>query len=153
MKMTQQVSNEIAPQQLWLHSHDKSNYFITWSLFTDLVFFSIGSLTIGILNFNAPLVPSYHKEIWEHKNANTYCIQKTIFKFGRLKSLLNQYSHEKCKTSTEILMNVVCNLSPHKRSSKFSSYEIELRNRVTQIDVTLRVTNPKIFIEVLPSSY
>ena len=30
-----------------------------------------------------------------------------------------------------------------KRASKFSSYEIELRNRVTQNDVILRVTNSK----------
>ena len=31
-----------------------------------------------------------------------------------------------------------------KRGSEFSSYEIELRNRVTQNDVTLRVTNSKL---------
>ena len=40
-----------------------------------------------------------------------------------------------------------------ERGSKFLSYEIELRNRVTQHDVTLRVTNSEIFIEILPSSY
>ena len=40
-----------------------------------------------------------------------------------------------------------------ERSSKFSSYKIELRNRVTQNDVTLLVTNSKIFIEILLSSY
>ena len=37
--------------------------------------------------------------------------------------------------------------------SEFSSYEIELQNQVTQNDVTLRVTNSKIFIEILLSSY
>ena len=36
---------------------------------------------------------------------------------------------------------------------EFSSYEIELRNRVMQNDITLRVTNSKIFIEILLSSY
>ena len=35
------------------------------------------------------------------------------------------------------------------RLSEFSSYEIELRNRVTQNDVT----NSKMFIEILLSSY
>ena len=35
------------------------------------------------------------------------------------------------------------------RGSEFSSYEIELRNRVTPNDVILRVTNSKIFIEIL----
>ena len=37
--------------------------------------------------------------------------------------------------------------------SEFSSYQIELRNRVTQNDVTLPVTNSKMFIEILFSSY
>ena len=35
----------------------------------------------------------------------------------------------------------------------FSSYEIELRNRVTQNDVTLRVTNSKLFITFLLHSF
>ena len=39
-----------------------------------------------------------------------------------------------------------------KRASEFSSYKIELRNRVTQNDVTLWVTNSKTFIEILLSS-
>ena len=37
--------------------------------------------------------------------------------------------------------------------SEFSSYEIELRKSVMQSDVTLQVTNSKIFIEGLLSSY
>ena len=37
--------------------------------------------------------------------------------------------------------------------SEFSSYEIELRNQVTQNDVILRVTNSRFFIEFLLSSY
>ena len=36
---------------------------------------------------------------------------------------------------------------------EFSSYEIELRNQVRQNDVTLRVTNSKIFTETLLSGY
>ena len=39
------------------------------------------------------------------------------------------------------------------RGSEFSSYKIELRNRVTQNDVTLRVTDSKVFIKILLSSY
>ena len=46
----------------------------------------------------------------------------------------------------------ICGLLP-KPGSEFSSYEIELRNQVTQNDVTLRVTNSKIFIEILLFSY
>ena len=37
--------------------------------------------------------------------------------------------------------------------SKFSSSEIELRNRVTQNNVTLRASNWKFFIEKLLSNY
>ena len=37
--------------------------------------------------------------------------------------------------------------------SEFSCYEIELRNRTTQNDVTLRVTDSKIFKDSLLSSY
>ena len=37
--------------------------------------------------------------------------------------------------------------------SEFSSYGIELRNLVTQNDITPRVANSKIFIEILLSSY
>ena len=37
--------------------------------------------------------------------------------------------------------------------SEFSSYEIQLRNRVTQNGTTLRVTNPEIFLEIPLSSY
>ena len=37
--------------------------------------------------------------------------------------------------------------------SKFPSYETELRNWVTQNNVTIGVTNSKIFVEVLLLSY
>ena len=43
--------------------------------------------------------------------------------------------------------------NPTKRGSEFWCYQIELRNRVTENDVTLQVTNWKIFIEILFSSY
>ena len=39
------------------------------------------------------------------------------------------------------------------RGLEFSSHDIELRNRVKQNDVTLRVTNSEIFIVILLSSY
>ena len=39
------------------------------------------------------------------------------------------------------------------RGSEFSSYKIRLQNRVTQNKVIIRVTNSKIFIEILLSSY
>ena len=44
-------------------------------------------------------------------------------------------------------------LAHFQRGSELSSYQIELRNRVMQNDVTLRVTNSKNFIEILLSSY
>ena len=40
-----------------------------------------------------------------------------------------------------------------RRGSEFSSYEIELQKRVSQNEVTFQVTNSKIFIEILLSTY
>ena len=37
--------------------------------------------------------------------------------------------------------------------SEFSSYKIQLQNQVTQNDVALRVTNSKVFTEILLLSY
>ena len=37
--------------------------------------------------------------------------------------------------------------------SEFMSYKIELRIRATQNDVTLRVTNSRMFTEIILSSY
>ena len=48
---------------------------------------------------------------------------------------------------------VIWNISLSSQGSEFSSYEIELRNQITQNDVTHRVTNSKMFIEILLSSY
>ena len=45
------------------------------------------------------------------------------------------------------------NKGHYTRRSEFSSYKIELRNRVKQKNITLRVTYSKIFEEILPSSY
>ena len=39
------------------------------------------------------------------------------------------------------------------KKTNLSSYELELQNRVTQNNITLRVTNSKIFIKILLSSY
>ena len=45
------------------------------------------------------------------------------------------------------------NKTKKDRALEFSSLEIDLRNRVTQNDVTLRVTNSETFIEILLLSY
>ena len=44
-------------------------------------------------------------------------------------------------------------LMSFRRGSEFSSYEIELQKRVSQNEVTFQVTNSKIFIEILLSTY
>ena len=40
-----------------------------------------------------------------------------------------------------------------KRDSEFWNYEIDLRNRFAQNDVTLRVTHLKVSVEIILSSY
>ena len=49
-------------------------------------------------------------------------------------------------------IQIICHNTKYNRGSKFSSYEIELRNQVMQNDVKVRVTNSKILIEVLLSN-
>ena len=49
------------------------------------------------------------------------------------------------------ILNV--NVAKYSGGSEFSSCEIEVRNRVAQNDVTLRVTNSDILLEILLSSY
>ena len=49
---------------------------------------------------------------------------------------------------------IIANVPAHLPGGlEFSSYEIKLQNRVTQNDVTFRVTNSEIFTEILLSSY
>ena len=64
-----------------------------------------------------------------------------------------------CKSSKLSSHSLLKNISKmsvsdlNKWGSEFSSYKIVLRNRVTQNDVTLRVTNSKKFTEIPLSSY
>ena len=51
------------------------------------------------------------------------------------------------------LKNILLTSCALNRGSEFSSYQIELRNQITQNNVTLQVTNSNIFIEILLSSY
>ena len=66
-----------------------------------------------------------------------------IAKFERAEAALRSSSKEK------VFWKYAANL----RDSKFSSYKIEIQNRVMQNDVTRRVTNSDIFIEILLSGY
>ena len=77
-------------------------------------------------------------------------IDKCIF----LRIIISSLKH-KCDTELfSLFLSLDQNLmKPKKRGLEFSSYKIELWNRVTQNDVTLRVTSSKIFIEILLSSY
>ena len=50
-------------------------------------------------------------------------------------------------------VNFYSSTRPLNGGSEFSSYEIELQNQVTQNDVILWITNSKIFVDILLSSY
>ena len=52
-----------------------------------------------------------------------------------------------------VFIVVILQITEKARGSEFSSYRIELRNRVTQNNVTLRVTNSNIFLEILSLSH
>ena len=56
-------------------------------------------------------------------------------------------------SSLTLLGRIISDEAMSDEGLEFSSYEMELRNQLTQSDVTLRVNNSKIFIEFLLSSY
>ena len=83
-------------------------------------------------------------------------LDKLIFRERRLKALFSaNHWAAFCRIRNKCcpLIGWENNFDLFCWGSEFWSYEIELRNQVTQIDVTLRVTNSKIFIEIFLSSY
>ena len=87
-----------------------------------------------------------------------------LFKFFKgclpqilLGPLLDTSSHISCNSVVERQLTpgarLVFKACPENGGSGFWSYEIELRNRVAQNDVTLWVSNSEIFIEILLSTY
>ena len=66
------------------------------------------------LNFNVPLLPLYLREIWDYKNANIECIQKSIYNFDWIRAFQNRNCNEKCKILSETLLNIFHNFIPHK---------------------------------------
>ena len=92
--------------------------------------------------------------------ANLYKFQVTLLdKSGSYYTNIEvKIENKKIKSTLLVrLLGVHCddklNFNHHirlcKGGSKFSSYEIELRNRVTQNELKLRVTTSKIFIKLL----
>ena len=77
-------------------------------------------------------------------------VKLSLFQFRVTNSKLKNKKFHLRVTNSK-LENVKLHLK--LRGSEFSSYEIELRNLATQNNTTLRVTNSKIFIEILLSSY
>ena len=63
------------------------------------------------LNFNIPLPPSYFGEIWDNKNANIGCIQKSIYNFDWTGAFQNQNCNENL---SETLLNKFHNFIPNK---------------------------------------
>ena len=66
------------------------------------------------LNFNILLDVPYLREIWDYKNANIECIQKSIYNFDWIRAFQNRNCNEKCKILSETLLNIFHNFIPHK---------------------------------------
>ena len=72
------------------------------------------SITYGTPDFSVPLPPSYYREIWEYKNADTESIQKVISNFDWSKAFRNKDANENCKLLTDTLMNLSRNYIPNE---------------------------------------
>ena len=72
------------------------------------------SISYGTLNFNIPFPPAYFREIWDFKNANIECIQKSIYNFDWTRAFQNRNCNKKCEIPSETLLNIFHNFIPHK---------------------------------------
>ena len=61
------------------------------------------NIIYGILSFNIPLPPPYHRDVWDYKNINTESFQKAISMFDWSKAYLHQNANKKCNILTHIL--------------------------------------------------
>ena len=135
---------------------DKPTHYINESsLCIDLVFSSNVNLTkncrveqslyetchhniiYGTLNFNYLFSPPYFREIWDYKNGNIECIQKSIYVFHWIRAFQNRRCNEKCKILSETLFNIFPNFIPHK--SIKTNYKIpEWINRSIKLSLKKR---------------
>ena len=58
--------------------------------------------------------PPYFREIWDYKNVNIECIQKSINNFDWTRAFQNRNCNEQCKILSEALLNILRNFIPHK---------------------------------------
>ena len=59
--------------------------------------------------------PSYYRDVWDYKHANTESIQKAVSSFDWFKAFfVHRNENEKCKILTDILFNVFKNFIPSK---------------------------------------
>ena len=72
------------------------------------------NIVYGTLNFNIPLPPLYFRKIWDYKNANIECIQKSIYNFDSTRAFKNQNCNKKYKILPEKLLNIFHNFIPIK---------------------------------------
>ena len=72
------------------------------------------NIIYGSLNFNIPHSPLYFRELWDIKNANIECIQKSVNNFDRTTTFKNRNCNEQCKILSETLLNVFRNFIFHK---------------------------------------
>ena len=89
------------------------------------------------LNFNILLDVPYLREIWDYKNANIECIQKSIYNFDWTRAFQNRNCNEKCKILSETLLNIFHNFIPHK-IKKFDYKTPEWINRSIKLSLKKR---------------
>ena len=84
------------------------------------------NIIYGTLIFNTHLPSPYFREIWDYKNANIGCIQKSIFNFDCSRAFQNRNCNEKYKILSETLLNIFLNFIPRKISLQWINKSIKL---------------------------
>ena len=65
-------------------------------------------------NLNVFYLPSYEREVWHYKLANSDCIQRAIKNFDQKKAFLNVDVNKKVLLFNETVINIIRNFIPHE---------------------------------------
>ena len=104
--------------------------------------------TISILSYFEYIICSSSSTFWIHYMLFFIYILNTLHALLHL-----HFEYITCSSSSYLLSLEEIKLIVIKNQLLYTSYEIQLRNWVTQNHVTLQLTNSKIFIEVPLLSY
>ena len=72
------------------------------------------NIIYGSLNLHIPFPPTYYREVWDYKNTDPVCTQRTISLVNWNDVFGNKTADEKVKNLNNILLNIFINFIPNR---------------------------------------